>query len=126
MSIGAPTTASRNREAWAIRGLIRRHWVATLGVAAVLAFMVAMFVVAVLNGPAGAVSDSSSCSQWGNANQNQQAAYAKLYLREHGSLSGGRSSPASVITAINDGCTEAYGEDVSDTTSVVQAIKGDF
>jgi hypothetical protein len=75
---------------------------------------------------AGAVSDSTTCTQWGSANQVQQAAYAKLYVKEHGPLRGGATSPSKVIAAINDGCARAYGDDVSDTATVTQAISGNF
>lgn len=85
-----------------------------------------MFLVAALGPKAGAVSDATSCSQWGSADQSQQAAYARRYIREHGPLAGGRTSSADVITAINNGCMQAFGEDVDETTSVVQAISGNF
>jgi hypothetical protein len=95
-------------------------------VAVVIAVMLATFLVAALGPRAGAVGDSTTCTQWGSANQAQQAAYAKLYIREHGRLRGGGSSPADVIAAINYGCTRAYGEDVSDSVTVTQAIHGRF
>jgi hypothetical protein len=113
-------------ELWTVRGLIARHKLAASGVAALFAVLLATILVAAFGSKAGAVSDSTTCTQWGAANQNRQAAYARLYIREHGPLQGGATSPASVITAINYGCTEAYGDDVSDTTTVVQAISGNF
>jgi len=88
--------------------------------------MVALILIPLLGSTARAVSDSTTCTQWGSANQRQQAAYARLYLEEHGPLRGARGSPASVLTAINDGCAQAFGDDVSDTTTVVQAITGRF
>jgi hypothetical protein len=97
-----------------------------LALAAVIAVMLAMILVALLGSKGGAVRDATTCTQWGSANQHQQAAYARLYVREHGPLSDGGTSPTSVIAAINDGCTRAYGEDVSDTVTVVQAISGNF
>jgi hypothetical protein len=126
LSTSASTTAAKGGETRAILSLAGQHKLITLGIAAVLAFMVAMFVVAAVGGKAGAVSDSTTCTQWGSANQDQQAAYGRLYIREHGPISGARRSPASVITAINNECALAYGDDVSDTTTVLQAIKGDF
>lgn len=122
MSTGA-STAPKNTD---FRGLLVRHKLAALGLAAIIAFMLAMFLVAALGPKAGAVSDSTTCTQWGSANQVQQAAYAKLYVREHGPLRGGGTSPAKVIAAINAGCARAYGDDVSDSATVTQAISGNF
>lgn len=111
---------------WTIRGLVARHKLAAVVAAAVVAVLLAMILVAVFGSTGGPVTDATSCSQWGSSNQDQQAAYARLYLREHGPLRDGASSPASVIAAINKGCTQAYGEDVSDTTNVMQAISGHY
>jgi hypothetical protein len=111
---------------FSIRGLIARNKLAAAGVAGVIAVLLAMTLVAAFAAKGGAVRDSTTCTQWGSANQNRQAAYARLYLREHGAPRGGQRSPASVITAINDGCARAYADDVSDTTTVVQAISGNF
>jgi type II secretory pathway pseudopilin PulG len=122
----ASTAASPDRELPTLRGLVARHKAAAAAVAAVIAVMLAIIVVPVLGAKARAVSDATTCTQWGAANQNQQAAYARLYVREHGPLTGGATSPSSVIAAINNGCAQAYGEDVSDTTTVVQAISGKF
>ncbi len=120
------TTAPGDGELWTIRGLLARHKLAALGVGAVIAVLLAMILVAVFGSKAGAVSDVTTCSQWGSSNQNQQTAYARLYVSEHGALRGGVVSPAGVIAAINQGCIRAYGEDVSDTVTVVQAIGGRF
>lgn len=126
LSTGASTTAARDGEPWTIRALLRRHKMVSLGLAGLIAVLLAMILVAVLGPKAGAVRDTSTCTQWGAANQDQQAAYGRLYLREHGPVRGGGSSPASVIAAINTGCAQAYGDDVSDTATVVQAISGRF
>ena len=76
---------------------------------------------------AGAVTDSTTCTQWGSTNVNGQHAYARLYVREHGQLSKRWGpAPTGVINAINAGCFKAYGEDVSDQTNVVQAVSGNF
>jgi hypothetical protein len=69
------------------------------------------------------VSYSTTCTEWGSANYTQQRAYAVRYVREHGSLSGGAVDPASVVAAINAGCTQAYASDVQDNITIVQAIK---
>jgi hypothetical protein len=96
-------------------------------VAALIVVMLAAILVPVLgsNGRPAA-SDSTTCSEWGSATQAQQLAYGRLYLREHGPLRDGDASPAGVISAINNGCAQAYGDDVSDTATVVQAISGNF
>ena len=89
---------------WTIRGLIADHKPATLGTVVVLALLVAMVVVPALGAKGGAVSDSTSCTQWGSANVDQQDAYARLYIREHGPVSPRWAKPpTSVINAINAG-----------------------
>jgi hypothetical protein len=124
------TNASRyavpDSELWTVRRLAARHKLAALGVAAVVVLVLVMILTVIFGPKAGAVTDATTCTQWGSANQNQQAAYARLYVREHGPVRGGRTSPASIIASINDGCMQAYGVDASDTTTVVQAIAGKF
>lgn len=112
---------------WTMRGLIASHKLASLVAAVVLAGMVAYFVLIALGPKGGAVSDSTTCTQWGSANVNRQDAYARLYVKEHGPVSPGWGPvPTGVINAINAGCYQAYGDDVSDTATVVQAIKRSF
>ena len=94
--------------------------------AAALVAMVALIVVAVVGAKTGPVTDATTCTQWGSANVNRQNAYATLYVREHGAIPRWGASPAMVINAINAGCFQAYGDDVDDTTTVVQAISGKF
>jgi hypothetical protein len=125
VSTSASTAPAKETE-WTLRGLLVRHKLAALGLAAIIAVMLAMILVAVLGPKAGAVRDSTTCTQWGSSNQARQAAYAKLYVKEHGPLRGGGTSPSKVIAAINYGCTHAYGDDVSDTVTVTQAISGNF
>lgn len=89
--------------------------------------MVALILVAALGAKAGAVSDSDTCTQWGSANVNQQDAYARLYVSEHGPVSPRWGPPPQgVIDAIDAGCAQAFGESVSDTVTVVQAISRNF
>jgi hypothetical protein len=126
VSTSASTPASNDGELWTVRALLARHKLAALGVAAFIAVMLAIALVAVFGSKAGAISDATTCSEWGSANADQQAAYARLYAREHGVLRAGLTSPASVIAAINNGCSKAYTDDVSDTATVVQAISGTF
>lgn len=125
MSTGARSAAARDSE-FSLRGLLTRHKLVALGLAAAIALMLAMILVAVLGPKAGAVTDSTTCTQWGSSNQAQQAAYGKLYVKEHGPLPDGGSSPSKVIAVINYGCAQAYGDDVSDTVTVRQAISGNF
>jgi len=112
---------------WTIRGLIASHRVASLVIAALCVVTVASFVLIALGPKAGAVTDSTTCAQWGSTNVNEQDAYARLYVREHGPVSPRWGpAPTGVINAINAGCYQAFGEDVSDTATVVQAISRSF
>jgi hypothetical protein len=89
--------------------------------------MVAIFAVTALGAKAGAVTDNTTCAQWGSANVNTQTAYARLYVREHGPVAARWGpAPTGVINAINAGCYQAFGEDVEDSATVVQAISRDF
>jgi ABC-type glycerol-3-phosphate transport system substrate-binding protein len=94
--------------------------------AAACALMLALALVAIFGAKAGAVSDSTTCTTWGSANSDQQNAYARLYIEEHGAVRGVGTSPANVINAINIECLQAYNDDVSDSTTVVGAISGYF
>lgn len=112
---------------WTIRGLIASHKIASLVIAALCAVTVAVLLLVTLGPKAGAVTDSTTCAQWGSTNVNAQDAYARLYVREHGPVSPGWGpSPAGVVNAINAGCYQAFGEDVSDTATVVQAVSRSF
>lgn len=117
--------AGGSGQPWTVRRLIAAHKPVALAALAVCALTVAMFLVAVLGPKAGAVTDATTCSQWGSAKWSRQTGYARRYVEEHGGIAG-QTSPMAVITAINNGCMEAFGEDVDDTTSVVQAISGNF
>lgn len=90
--------------------------------------MAVAYLVLIAFGPrAGAVTDRTTCEQWGSTNVNGQDAYAKLYVSEHGGVSPRWGpAPVGVINAINAGCYQAYGEDVAATTTVVQAISRKF
>jgi hypothetical protein len=110
-----------------IRGLIVSHKAASLVSAGLCAVTVAAFVLVALGPKGGAVTDSTTCAQWGSTNVNGQDAYARLYVREHGPVSPRWGpAPVGVINAINAGCYQAFGEDVSDTATVVQAISRSF
>lgn len=124
MTVQAPESYSP--EDLQLRRLIADHKWFALSALAVLVILVVMFLVAVLGPKAGAVTDSTACSQWGSSNQNEQAAYARLYVREHGPLSGGAASVAAVESAINNGCLAAYSSDEEDTVSVLQSIRKEY
>ena len=112
---------------WTLRGLIASHKAAVLVIACLCAVTVASFLLVALGPKAGAVTDSTTCAQWGSTNVNAQDAYARLYISEHGAVSPRWGpAPTGVINAINAGCYQAFGEDVSDTATVVQAISRSF
>jgi hypothetical protein len=128
--MSTPTsTAQQGQEVelWTLRGLIAQHQKAALAAGGLLAAMVLSLVLAIVLGSnAGAVTDATTCTQWGSTTQNRQTAYAGLYLREHGAIPRWGGTPADVLNAINWGCGVAYGDDVSDNTTVVQAITGNY
>jgi hypothetical protein len=112
---------------WTIRGLIASHKLASLVVAALCTVTLVVLALVVFGPKAGAVTDGTTCAQWGSTNVNQQNAYARLYVKEHGPVAKGWGpAPTGVINAINAGCYEAFGEGVDDTATVVQAISRSF
>jgi hypothetical protein len=127
MSTSASSTPpAEATELWTLRGLIATHKAGALAIVALIATMLATFVFVALGAHGRGITDSSTCTAWGSANQNRQSAYARLYLSEHGPVPRWGASPAAVIHAINWGCGVAFGDDVSDTATVVQAISGNF
>ena len=122
-----PTRTAAATAPWTIRGLIASHRAASLVIAALCAVTVASFVLIALGPKGGAVTDRTTCQQWGSTNVNRQDAYARLYVKEHGAVAPGWGpAPTGVINAINAGCYQAFGEDVSDTATVVQAVSRSF
>jgi hypothetical protein len=111
---------------WTLRSLVIRHKRFSVGVLAVILVMLAVFVATVVGPGAGAVSDSTSCSEWGSANQAQQRAYGALYVKEHGPLRDGARNPASVEASVNTGCMQAFDNDVADDINVYQAINNQY
>jgi hypothetical protein len=110
-----------------VRGLIASHRRASLVLAGLFLVAVAYLALIALGPKAGAVADSTTCAQWSSTNVARQDAYARLYITEHGGVSPRWGPPpAGVINAINAGCYQAFGEGVSDTATVVQAISRDF
>lgn len=108
---------------WAL--VSRYRWFA-LASLAVVVIIVVMLLVAVLGPKAGAVTDATSCSQWGSTNQTKQAAYARQYVRQHGPLSDGATSVAAVEAAINNGCMAAFASDEEDTVTVLKSIRKQY
>ena len=121
-----PPTASPRDASWTTRALIARHKRAALAGLGVVIVMLTLLVVGIVGSDAGAVSDRSTCSAWSSANQDQQAAYAALYVHEHGALSNGAIDAASVEAAINKGCMQAFGSDAADLVNVDQAINRQY
>jgi hypothetical protein len=113
-------------QAWTTRALIARHRGLTLSLLAIVVVMLALLAAGIAGSSAGAVSDTSTCSAWSSANQDQQRAYATLYVREHGPLPSGAASAASVEAAINKGCMQAFGSDAADLVNVVQSINRQY
>ena len=112
---------------WTLRGLVASHKVASLVLAALFTVTIAILAVTALGAKAGTVTDRTTCAQWGSTNVNGQNAYARLYLGEHGPVNRRWGpGPVGVINAINAGCYQAFGEDVSDMATVVQAIHRSF
>ena len=126
--VKAPTDraapAGEAADAWNTRALVARHKVAALAGLVAIALLVVIVVGGILTSKPVVVSDATSCTTWGSANQTQQAAYARRYVSEHGSLPGGVTDPAKIVAAINAGCSEANVNDVEDDVNVVQAIHG--
>jgi hypothetical protein len=119
-------TGSPVGEPWTARALIARHKPLFLSVLVGVLVMLVLLVAGIASSDAGEVSDTSTCTAWSSANQDQQQAYAGLYVREHGALAGGATSPASVDSAINKGCMQAFGSDAADQVNVYQAINRQY
>lgn len=109
-----------------VRAFVMRHKPVSVGALAALVVIVAVVLPAIPWSGSRNVSDSSPCSTWSSANRSQQRAYARLYVREHGPLPTGATSPDSVESAITAGCTAAYAYDDADTVNVIQAIDGRY
>jgi Mg2+/Co2+ transporter CorC len=108
-----------------LRGLVAGHKLIAVATAASFALLVAMLLLAVLGPKAGAITDSTTCSDWGNATWREQTAFAQRYVDEHGPVAGHITS-TDIINLITNECLVASGEDVDDTTSIVQAMTGNF
>lgn len=125
MSATTPAPVS-DAAPWTTRAIFARHKrlaLATIGIVVVMAILLA---AAVLSSSAGAVSDRTTCSAWSSANQDQQQAYAALYVREHGAPPHGTAAPASVLASINRGCMQSFGSDAADLVTVYEAINNQY
>jgi hypothetical protein len=122
-STGGVAPADRGAEVWTTRALFARHKMLGICAVALLVMLVATILGGILASSTVVVSDSSTCSTWSSANQTQQHAYGRRYLREHGALPGGARSPAGVVAAINAGCTQAFDNDAEDDVTVAQAVR---
>ena len=116
--------AGEGADEWNTRALVARHKLAALAGVVAIALLVVIVVGGILTSKPVVVSDSTSCTTWGSANQTQQAAYARRYVAKHGPLPGGVTDPVKVVAAINAGCATANVNDVEDQVNVVQAIRG--
>jgi len=106
--------------------LLLRHRAVSLALLAVLVLFAALIVPEMIGAGSLKITDATSCSTWGASNQLKQDAYARRYVKRHGPLRNGATAPASVVTAINSGCTAAFGYDEADNVTVAQAIKGQY
>ena len=128
MAIVSATTPMPASDAapWTTRAIFARHRRLALASIGTVVIMAALLVVALMSSSAGAVSDRTTCSAWSTANQDQQAAYAGLYVREHGVPKGATAAPASIEAKINTGCMQSFGSDAEDTVTVYQAINNQY
>lgn len=115
--------AGQTAEVWTTRALFARHKMLGIGAVLALLLLLAIILGGILASSSVVVNDASACSTWSAANQTQQAAYARRYVRAHGPAPNGATAPASVVAAIDAGCNAAFANDVQDTVNVVQAIK---
>jgi hypothetical protein len=107
---------------WNTRELFARHKALGIGSVVLLVILLVIIIGGLASSTPVHVTDASTCSAWSSANQTGQQAYAETYVREHGSVRGSKA-PANVIAAINNGCGQAFDNDVQDNITVVQAIQ---
>jgi hypothetical protein len=90
---------------------------------ALIVLLIAIILGGILASSTVVVSDASTCATWSSAKQTEQLAYGRRYVRVHGALPDGARSPASIVAAIDAGCTQAFDNDTEEDVTVVQAIK---
>ncbi len=112
---------------WTIRGLIASHKMVSSVIAALCAVTVAVLLLVTLGPKAGAVTDKHHVRAMG-LDKRERARRLREAVREgaRSCFPGWGPSPTGVVNAINAGCYQAFGEDVSDTATVVQAIARSF
>lgn len=116
-------------DAWrpSITGLIRAHKQVSAIVAMLLAAMIAITVGTALAGPSrAALSDSTSCSQWGAASASQQLGYAELYLHEHPAALTVPPMAAGIRATVSQDCAHAAYLGESDEITVLAALEHAF
>jgi hypothetical protein len=123
---GTEGGSPRNFERLTLRGLLAANRRLSVGVLAILLVLAAIIAASVLGPRVSRISDSTSCSAWGSANQAKRDAYAALYVKEHGPLPSGAIGAGTIEGVIDDGCTKAYGFDEADTVTVLQAIRQQY
>ena len=123
---GPGETRAPEAEQLSLRKLMAEHRAVSLGALAVLLALAVTITLGALEAGNLRVTDSTSCSAWATANQSTQAAYARLYVREHGPVSGGARDVSSVEDAVNAGCTQAFSFDEADTVTVLQAARRQY
>lgn len=129
MTITAPTKGPAGDQAVtepSIGRLLVEHKHVSLAVLAAFVVLVASILPEVVSAGTWTVTDSTSCTAWSSANPKQQAAYSRLYVRQHGSLANGATSPASIVAAVNKGCLAAFAYDEDDQVTVLHASKGRY
>lgn len=110
-----------------LRAVISRRKRASAGAIALLLVLVAVTVApAFLSSSGGALSDSTSCSEWSSASQAQQNTYSDLFGSEHGVLLSAGRDANSIRSAINNACIQAAYLGEADDVSVVGAIKHEY
>ena len=125
----APGEAAGSSEApnQGLGGLILAHKRATaIVVAVVLVLAVISVLPALLGGSGGAMNDATTCSEWASASSDQQAAYAQLFLREHGSLTNAGQTTGAVENTISQECVHAAYLGEADDVSVIGAVNKAF
>ncbi len=107
-----------------LKTIILRHRRATAAAIVVVVVLIGVMAAAALpSAKAGALADSSSCSQWTSATAAQQSAYAHLYITEHVSSA---LSAGNVESAINTDCNHAAYLGEADDISIVAALNHAF
>jgi hypothetical protein len=109
-----------------VRGLVAAHKRLSAAALAVLLVLIGVILLTSLGPRVSRLSDSTSCSVWGSANQAKRDAYAARYVKEHGPLPSGAIDAGTIEGVIDSGCTQAYGFDEADTVTILQALRHQY